>query len=235
MTELKDWAEGLLGLIPASADAAPVTITAATIPPLPHALTCGGLVIESGSHDYDTWRIDYPQWSAEKSTYAAIGLAILGTLLHRQSAVSIRLTSPSSPIKALIIQAPSAEDSGTGLQLVATGLVYGVTAVTRHPWVCGDLSPHELPWIKLTNMQDLVITDEQRAQRDCVHGFGSLLGSARFARLLLDFSRPTNQTLEVALESEAGFRGVAPASAELRLWLPGADYWTEPSPHEVAG
>jgi hypothetical protein len=235
MTELKDWAEGLLGSIPANPDADPVTFTASTIPPLPQPLTCSGLVIEPGSHDYDTWRIDYPQWSAEKSTYSALGLAILGTLFHRQSTVSIRLTSSSSRIKALVIEAPAVVDFGTGLQLVATGLEYGVTALTRHPWVCNDVSPDELPWIKLTNMQDFVITDEQRAQRDCVHGFGSLLGSARFARLLLDFSRPTNQTLEVALESEAGFRGVAPASAELRLWLPGADYWIEPSPPELAG
>lgn len=28
---------------------------------------------------------------------------------------------------------------------------------------------------------------------------------------------------EFVLESEAGFRGVAPASAEIRFWLPGGD------------
>jgi len=37
-----------------------------------------------------------------------------------------------------------------------------------------------------------------------------------------------NRTLEIPLECEAGFRGVAPASAEVRLWLPGGDYFQYP-------
>ena len=227
MIELNEWAEGLRTQVPADAYA-DTTFSAKVLPPLPPSLTCKSLVIETGFHDYDTWRIDYPQWSADKSTYAALGLAILAALFHRQSTVSVRLTSPRSKIKSLVIEAPGRVDFHTGLELAAIGLEYTVAPVERHPWSSSGFTPEDLPWIKLTNTEDCVVTDEQRSQRDCLHGFGSLLGSARLARLLLDFSRPSNDTLEIALESEAGFRGVAPASAELRLWLPGADYWIEP-------
>jgi hypothetical protein len=227
MKELNEWAEGLVDRVPAE-PGADTTFSAELFPTLPHSLTCRSLVIEPGFHDYDTWRIDYPQWSADKSTYAALGLAILSVVFHGESAVAIGLTSPRSKIKSLVITPPNRVDFHTGLELAATGVHYGVTPVQRHPWVSSGISAEELPWIKLTNAGDCVVTEEQRAQRDCLHGFGSLLGSARFARLLLDLSRPANEVLEVVLESEAGFRGVAPASAELRLWLPGADYWTEP-------
>jgi hypothetical protein len=227
MKELSEWAQGLLEQVPADAGS-DTTFSAELFPPLPQSLTCKSLVIEPGFHDYDTWRIDYPQCSADKATYAALGLAILSAIFHGKSVVSISLTSPRSKIESLTIAPPSRMDFHTGLELAATGIHYGVAPVQRHPWASSGVSAQELPWIKLTNADDCVITEEQRAQRDCLHGFGSLLGSARFARLLLDLSRPANEVVEVALESEAGFRGVAPASAELRLWLPGADYWAEP-------
>jgi hypothetical protein len=43
--------------------------------------------------------------------------------------------------------------------------------------------------------------------------------------LLLDISRPDCPVKEVELEGELGFRGVAPGSAEVRLWLPGSFGW----------
>ena len=47
-------------------------------------------------------------------------------------------------------------------------------------------------------------------------------------QLFLDMSRENNDYSEVALEAEPGFRGVAPASAEIRFWLPGGDFYVGP-------
>ena len=46
-------------------------------------------------------------------------------------------------------------------------------------------------------------------------------------QLFLDMSRQSNDCTEIALEAEPGFRGVAPASAEIRFWLPGGDHFIE--------
>jgi hypothetical protein len=51
---------------------------------------------------------------------------------------------------------------------------------------------------------------------------------AWFGRFLADISDPVAGRDEYELEGEAGFRGVAPLSAELKVWLPGSCGW-EPS------
>jgi hypothetical protein len=67
--------------------------------------------------------------------------------------------------------------------------------------------------------------DHERPRRDTVFGFGSLAGTVRLAELMLDASRPDSAENEIDLEGDAGFRGVAPASAELKLILPGSVAW----------
>jgi hypothetical protein len=226
MATLKSWAEGLLTSLPLDPDEER-ELDGSAFPALPDALQCSDLVVRRGYHDYDTWRVDYPQWSGSRESFGGLGLAILGSMFQARS-LTIHLASTQSEIRSLVILAPRLADLETGLAVLPSRFSYAPSEVSRHPWLRSPPPPEDLPWFKLTNSGDDVLTDAQRAERDCVHGFGSLLGSARFARLLLDLSRPFNQTLEVALECEAGFRGVAPASAEVRLWLPGADYWDAP-------
>jgi len=172
--------------------------------------------------------VDYPQWSGSPEGFAALGLAIVGVMLLRRESVTVHLTSSHSEIRSLSILQPPDLDHRTGLEVHPTRFHYSMSEIAKHPWTAYPPAPDELPWFKLTNAEDFVVTDEHWATRDRLHGFGSALGSARFARLLLDLSRPANGTFEVALECEAGFRGVAPASAEVRLWLPGGDFWQAP-------
>jgi hypothetical protein len=227
MATLESWAYGPLQLLPEDPDES-VVFTPADVPELPESLTCGDLVIKRGFHDYDTWRVDYPQWSGSPEVFGALGLATLGVMLLRRESVIIHLTSTHSEVKSVTILQPPALDHGTGLEVHPTRFHYAISEVARHPWTAYPPAPDELPWFKLTNAEDFVVTDEHRAARDRLDGFGGAAGSARFARLLLDLSRPANRTFEVALECEAGFRGVAPASAEVRLWLPGGVYWDAP-------
>jgi hypothetical protein len=50
-------------------------------------------------------------------------------------------------------------------------------------------------------------------------------GMFRLAELLLNAGCSWNEVREYALEGDAGYRGVGPMSAELRIFLPGSHGW----------
>jgi hypothetical protein len=227
--DLVSWARGSFEALPIDEDAEAVVFTPSTLPPVPGAIETRDLVIRRGAHDYDTWRIDFPQWFGEKTAFGSLGLAVLAVLLHQQEQCEIRLLNPASEIRSIMIGAQQllSFSSDTGLRTIATEFRYSVSPVLRHPWVANLPPSDDLPWFKLTNSVDHVGTEAERLSRDVIHGFGGLQASARLARLFLDMSRPASPTSEVVLECEAGFRGVAPASCEARFWLPGSDFWDQ--------
>ena len=75
MMDISEWASTSLQAIPADPDDDSVSFSESNLPRLPQPLVCSGLVIERGFHDYDTWRIDYLQWSAPRDTYGGLGSA----------------------------------------------------------------------------------------------------------------------------------------------------------------
>jgi hypothetical protein len=83
----------------------------------------------------------------------------------------------------------------------------------------------DLPTFRLTNLKEFVVTDQDWAQRDTVIGFGNDVGSVKLAELLLRLGSPRNETNEVVLEGEGGFRGVGRFSAEGSFHLPGSFAW----------
>lgn len=95
----------------------------------------------------------------------------------------------------------------------------------KHPWKY-DPCTQDLPLFGLSNADDCVVsTDDAWRARDTVWIRASSIGTLRFAELLLDAGCPGNQVREYALEGEAGYRSVAPMSAELRIFLPGCFAW----------
>src|SRR6186713_1855999 len=115
MATLEDWAGELLGLLPDDSEAETVELSTAVLPEVPAVMECHGLVIRHGFHEYDTWRIDYPQWSAAKPTYGALGLAILASLLHRLPRLTLQLTNRRSDVRALVVEEPPLREWSTGL------------------------------------------------------------------------------------------------------------------------
>jgi hypothetical protein len=82
-----------------------------------------------------------------------------------------------------------------------------------------------LPLLALSNEAECMVSDDEWRQRDTVFIESTTAGTVRLAELLLNASCPWNKVREYELEGDAGFRGVAPMSAELRLLLPGSDHW----------
>jgi hypothetical protein len=103
-------------------------------------------------------------------------------------------------------------------------LLYFVAETEKHPWL-DDRCAHDLPLFALSNAQNSIATDEQWRVRDTIWIEGFSRGEFRFAELLLNAGCRWNTVREYQLEGEAGFRGVAPMSAELRILLPGSHAW----------
>jgi hypothetical protein len=101
-------------------------------------------------------------------------------------------------------------------------LRYFPAETERHPWL-GDCCTHDLPRFALSNAEfSLAGTEREWLERDTVwiSEFGR--GEFRFSELLLNAGCSWNPVREYELEGDAGYRGVAPRSAELRVRLPGS-------------
>ena len=126
---------------------------------------------------------------------------------------------PSPPAKSALATTHSRSCSATPRSLLA-----------KHPFEWFDTNhgnPYELPGFFLTNADDLVYSDADWRARDTVVGFGRDVGMAHLVELLLNVSRLASDRVEIEMEGEGGFRGVAPLSCEVRLWLPGSFGWDD--------
>ena len=214
--------------LPQTDEDEPFRFSTSTLLNLPKVLQTDQLIIKRIYHDYGGWRIDYPQVFAQKEIYEALGIVTACVLLQPQhDSVSIYLTNSDSEIRTLRIEFPHPnldDEYLHGMHQVPVTFVYWPEQVTSKPWLHHDIpDPEAYPRFILTNRDDCQVTDDNWANRDVLYGFGSAEGTARLIQLWLDMSRKASSVPEFLLESEAGFRGVAPASAEIRFWLPGGD------------
>jgi hypothetical protein len=210
-------------------DSRPFRFDASSAPSLPSSATTGRIVIIRGLHSYGGyWRADRLGLYATRPTLRALGVIVLASLFARpDSAADITLSHPASDIRTLRIRTPPARpDPLQGLALAPLWYDYWPEQPGRHPWGGGEpVDPTDLPALYLTNDDELAATDEQWLARDTVVGFGTPQGTARFGQFLIDIGSPVTERDEYDLEGEAGFRGVAPLSAELKVSLPGSFGW----------
>jgi hypothetical protein len=104
---------------------------------------------------------------------------------------------------------------------VPTLVNYELGMAERHPTPLPQ--PEDQPHLELTDADEADWADS--AKRDTVVGFGNDRAVAWLADMLIDVGSHDSGVVEVDLESFAGFGGVGPGSAELRIWLPGSDFW----------
>ena len=86
-------------------------------------------------------------------------------------------------------------------------------------------SRFDLPQFLLSGADNCpMFTQQDWEQRATLLGFGTALGNALFAALLLDVGRPGSDVYEYEI-GHAMNNSIAPLSAEARLWLPGHGSW----------
>ena len=102
---------------------------------------------------------------------------------------------------------------------------YQSEEASKYPWKRETLALRDLPCFWLTKWKVSVVTDADWQSRDTLIGFGSAVGSIRFAELLLNASDSRNLVDEYNLEGPWGIQGVGRYSAEVTLFLPGSQGW----------
>jgi hypothetical protein len=187
------------------------------------------IVIEKTYHAYDSWyRRDRLFFYAHKATYCNLGLLGAAVLLGpAPESVTLYLDHPASDIRRLVVRPKRPDPDAAGYQTAPFLLNYYPEPVDRHPWAFPHIDPYTLPEFLLTNAEELVRSDAEWEKRNAVIGFGRDEAVARLVELLLNLSRKASTAVEVELEGEGGFRGVAPFSCEAGLVLPGGFGWND--------
>ena len=202
------------------------------VPPPEPELATDRIVVKKTPRDYNShYRVDFLQVFADRITYRRLACWILANLFHPEPVQStLRLVHPASEIRTVIarFEHPALADPPLGYSTLPFAVHYFPAVFSKHPWLDDKVDVWDLPLFQFTNRKEATLTEADWAGRDTLIGFGSGDAFARLAELLLNAGCPWNEVLEMDLESEAGFRGVAPRSAEIRFVLPGAFPWGEP-------
>jgi hypothetical protein len=219
----------LLNRLPLSSDGnESITLSAKNLPVLPSVLETENIYLKKGVHSYSyNFMVDILDFHARKDFYRCFGLLIFSVIFHPQpTEVLIKLKHPQSDIVNLIVenQQSDLDNLCAGYHSIPYAFEYYPALTHRHPFdKC--IAPRGLPCFGLTNLEDFVVSDDDLKKRDTVRVFGSDKGMSLFAELLLNAALPENTENEYALEGESGFRGVGASSAEVRLFLPGHEFW----------
>ncbi|MCG8351302.1 MAG: hypothetical protein MI924_26315 [Chloroflexales bacterium] len=203
--------------------------SAQTLPNLREQMATNRLIIQQRIHQYnDCFRADALWFQATKTTYRHVGLLILAGIFHQDSpTVHIALTHPASDVKRMVVEynAQMRNEIYHGYTAQPHSFRYQFEEASKHPWKRELLDPRNLPCFWLTQWQASVVTDADWHNRDTLIGFGSAVGSIRFAELLLNASDSRHLVDEYNLEGPWDIQGVGRYSAEVTLFLPGSQGW----------
>ena len=182
-------------------------------------------------HDFNGWyRTDALWMYLTPQKCRELGLYLLAASFHGpREPITLSFTHPASEIRRININATSLrlDDPPAGLTWIPFALRYFPDETAKHPWM-NNCDARDLPVFALSNADDCVgTTAEDWAARDTIWMSPSS-GTFRFAELLLNAGCSWNTVREYALEGDAGYRGVGPMSAELRIFLPGSGGWIFP-------
>lgn len=204
----------------------------------PTELDAPDLVAVVGRHIYDpSYAVQRIDVFGSRRAYRALGLVALAQLLHRGPRhVRVRLAGPDALTadpaaeprhvpEMILLELPEEVDPSArceGLGLTVDRFTYRPAKRARHPFA--DVPDvWSLPSVHLTSWNGM--GEDRPEAQVAVRGFGTLEGVARMVQLLLDISQPASTRRRFDLECEAGCRGVAPASHEMGLILPGDEAW----------
>jgi len=205
-----------------------ITLSRDTLAVPPTHLETSRLVIAKTHHDYNSWyRADAVHIHLSHWTARLLGLHLVACILHRPGRSELFLSHPLSAIRRIVVsEGPvDAADPPFGLTSVPSLFRYNFEPVARHPWSREPVPICDLPLLALTNEADLIISEQDWATRNTLLIASTTAGNVRLAELLLNAGSRLNPEVEFELEGDAGFRGVAPMSAEVLLVLPGSIAW----------
>lgn len=206
----------------------PVVLRRGNVPRAPRELCTTELMAVAGTHHYESLTIDAIHFSGTKRAYRALALLCFSVLLHEEPTTAcLNLLPPKSDARRLLITNeliylnPEFASGERALIRHPQSFSYFPSEAYRHPFAIPNDQP-KLPQIRVTDEALKAQVYSPTKKRDTLVGFGNDVATAAMGELLLNFSQPGNAEDQIDLECFAGFMGVAPGSAEITLWLPGA-------------
>ena len=201
---------------------------AGSVPPPPPLITTDRILMRKSSHHYNGWFRAESLWLfLSPQTCRQLGALLMTCYFHGpQTDVTLSLTRPDSDIRRIIVRARelTLDDPPVGLSHVPFAFRYYPSETRKHPFI-DDRHVYDLPLLALSDADDCVgARPEDWENRDTIW-LSPDTGTARLAELLLNAGCSWNPVREYQLEGDAGFRSLAPMSAELRIFLPGSDAW----------
>jgi hypothetical protein len=219
----------LTAVLPEDPNGPDFVFHAGVLPVPPATLSTDRIIIQKRTHGYNSWyRADGLWMSLSPRKCRELGVFLLACAFHGPvETITLTISHPDSDIRRIIIPAGkiTLADLPVGLSMVPFALSYFPAEAETHPWIYDRCEPHDLPLLALSNADNCIVTEEEWRGRDTIRIWASTPGTFRLAELLLDAGRSSNPVRDYALEGDAGYRGVAPMSAELRIFLPGSDGW----------
>ena len=198
-------------------------LSASNLPVPESDLVTSRLCMTWGYHLYNNYPVESVSIEVDKATCRHLGLLILSCIFHREpERVVVHLRHPRSKITRLVIESEWDNDERFGYVSQPLCYNYWPKLPARHPWANTAYKPHNLPVLRLTNEEDLVLRPEDFPGRNVAVGFGDVKPSCLMADLFLNAGLAANPQLEFQMEGECGFRGVGLESAEIMIWLPGS-------------
>jgi hypothetical protein len=201
VTDLREFTTALLESLP-SDEGERLTLTAETIPTSPPELETDSLLLKArfpGRIYHPTTRCDLVDFIADKRTYRALRLLVLGSILH-QSRIEVRLRCsegaqiPGVTITDLVID--STPHNRDGLIVKADGLHLLRIATGKPPPPHGQAgSSEDRPVITWSNIDKMLVSETDWQTRSVVHGFGPPSAAARVAGLLPRYRSASERAL----------------------------------------
>jgi len=196
------------------------------LPVPPPELATERVFVSKTYHDYNGWyRADALILFVDPVASRELGVFLLACALH--DPVEARLELPlASDVRRFVYRSPTRNGAEVpvGLSQRAQTFRYFPSQERKHPWL-GEADARTLPLLALSTSDESPLTPSDWEHRDTVFVEGSAAGTVRLAELLLNAGCSWNLVREFDLEGDAGFRGVAPMSAELQIALPDSFRW----------
>lgn len=204
---------------------------AGVLPEPPASISTDRILFRKTTHDYNSWyRAEALLMYLSAKKCRELGLFLLASGFHGpRKTTTLAITHPESAVRRISIfkSELQLDDPPTGLTMAPFALRYYPSETCEHPWAA-DRDTRDLPVLALSNADDSVgPTEDDWAKRDTIW-IEPTPGMFRLAELLLNAGCSWNKVRDYGLEGDAGFRGVGPMSAELRILLPGSFGWAFP-------
>ncbi len=210
-----------------------VDINAAALPPPETEYRTANILVQKSRRSTGGYTAQQAIFVASRYVLRRLALVVASAIMHDckpHRRIKIALTHAETEVEALFIDPKYTRAFSAGAfsgSAVVEKLHWSWHQTAKHPWIRGHLpaDPGDLPHFDLTDDPEGDSLGVRMDQLNYLRIDGGLEGMGRLVEFLLNISDPRNEGVEFDLEGEDGFRGVAPASPEVRFGLPGSIWW----------